>query len=165
MLERIKPYLMTVQSDDRASFVRSHPDPVFVVLPFSQKIEDTGVVTLVGAGKEPTLTSIGPVRKRSGANRLAGMITIGRTHNNDIEIKASDISKTHAYVLKKGDSCQLVDSGSTNGTFVGSRRLAPRTERVPLNSGDKVNFANVHTIYYSPDDFYGFLHDLYQSVT
>ena len=50
-------------------------------------------------------------------------LTIGRTKENDIQIKTTYVSRQHAVVLIQGDSAHIVDRGSSNGLFVNSRRV------------------------------------------
>ncbi|MBT8100170.1 MAG: FHA domain-containing protein [Gammaproteobacteria bacterium] len=61
-------------------------------------------------------------------------LTIGRTQQNDIQLKATYISRRHAVVVTEGDSTRVIDWGSKNGVFVNSRRV---TEHF-LKNGDVV---------------------------
>jgi phage tail-like protein len=59
---------------------------------------------------------------------------LGRDPAADISIDDSLISRQHALLLCEPGLVRLVDAGSSNGTFVGSDRLAPR-QPVPLSDG------------------------------
>ena len=61
-------------------------------------------------------------------------LTIGRTEQNDIQLKASFISRRHAVVVTEGRSTRVIDWGSKNGVFVNSKRI---TEHF-LKNGDVV---------------------------
>jgi chromosome segregation ATPase len=61
-------------------------------------------------------------------------LTIGRTSENDIQVKTAYVSRRHAVVLTKDDGVHIVDSGSSNGLFVNSRRVKKRR----LSHGDIV---------------------------
>ena len=61
-------------------------------------------------------------------------LTIGRTQQNDIQLKASHISRRHAVIVTEGDATRVIDWGSKNGVFVNSRRI---TEHF-LKNGDTV---------------------------
>ena len=61
-------------------------------------------------------------------------LTIGRTDENDIQIKTAYVSRRHAIVSINGDSAHIVDCGSSNGLFVNSRRVKERR----LSHGDIV---------------------------
>jgi hypothetical protein len=71
------------------------------------------------------------------------MITVGRTANNDVVLDDSSISKFHAYFRGKGDSLELVDAGSKNGTWVGEERLEPKGAPRLVHRGDGVRFADL----------------------
>ncbi|MEM7432573.1 MAG: FHA domain-containing protein [Pseudomonadota bacterium] len=61
-------------------------------------------------------------------------LTIGRTQQNDIQLKASYVSRRHAVIVTEGDATRVIDWGSKNGVFVNSKRI---TEHF-LASGDIV---------------------------
>jgi pSer/pThr/pTyr-binding forkhead associated (FHA) protein len=53
----------------------------------------------------------------------AALTNIGRGEHNDIAIRDESISDSHAKIQKRGDGWWIVDQGSTNGTYVGGRRV------------------------------------------
>ncbi|HVR82854.1 MAG TPA: adenylate/guanylate cyclase domain-containing protein [Planctomycetota bacterium] len=61
-------------------------------------------------------------------------ISIGRTPENDIELKDSLISRKHTSVVRKGDRWVVYDLGSSNGTYVNRERI----EMKPLDHGDVI---------------------------
>lgn len=61
-------------------------------------------------------------------------LTIGRTEQNDIQLKASYVSRRHAVIVTERDATRVVDWGSKNGVFVNSKRI---TEHF-LKNGDTV---------------------------
>ena len=61
-------------------------------------------------------------------------LTIGRTEQNDIQLKASYVSRRHAVVVTDGEKTRVIDWGSKNGVFVNSARV---TEHF-LSNGDTV---------------------------
>ena len=61
-------------------------------------------------------------------------LTIGRTDQNDIQLKASYVSRRHAVIVTDGDRTRVIDWGSKNGVFVNSSRI---TEHF-LSNGDTV---------------------------
>src|SRR6185436_10048775 len=71
-------------------------------------------------------------------------ISIGRTPENDIELKDSLISRKHTSIVKKGDRYVVYDLGSSNGTFVNRERV----EMKPLEPGDviRVGDSEIHYI-------------------
>jgi len=52
-----------------------------------------------------------------------GRTIIGRTADNDLQISSKFISRHHAQVSTRPESCTLEDLNSTNGIFIGSRRV------------------------------------------
>lgn len=51
-------------------------------------------------------------------------LTIGRTKENDIQLKAQYISRRHALITTEGDAARVVDWGSKNGVYVNSKRVS-----------------------------------------
>lgn len=70
------------------------------------------------------------------------MITIGRTSNHDIVISDVEVSKFHAFFREAGGGFELLDAGSSNGTWVGEERLQKRDPR-PVAFGDVVRFGRL----------------------
>ena len=62
-------------------------------------------------------------------------VVIGRGAGSDVRLPDPTVSHRHATLQAQGADFVVVDEGSTNGTFVGGVRIAPRTSRV-LRSGD-----------------------------
>lgn len=72
------------------------------------------------------------VHRSSGAISILSTIpfTIGREPNNSLVLEDGLCSRYHARILQQRDSqgtvrYQVIDVGSSNGTFVGGQRLAP----------------------------------------
>ncbi len=61
-------------------------------------------------------------------------LTIGRTKQNDIQLRAQYISRRHAVITTEGDAARVIDWGSKNGVYVNSKRV---TEHF-LKNGDIV---------------------------
>ena len=76
----------------------------------------------------------------------ASMITIGRTSNHDVTIADVEVSKFHALIREARGGLELLDAGSSNGTWVMERRLKPR-EAYLLQSGDTLRFGRLRFIY------------------
>jgi len=66
---------------------------------------------------------------------------VGRSAGNEIHVPAEKISRHHARLLIAGDTLELIDLGSTNGTFVNDARL-DKNQPTPLNLGDEVRFGD-----------------------
>jgi chromosome segregation ATPase len=50
-------------------------------------------------------------------------LTIGRTRQNDIQLKSEHISRRHAVVVIESDVTRVIDWGSKNGVFVNTKRV------------------------------------------
>jgi len=74
--------------------------------------------------------------------QFPSMITLGRTQNNDIVVADTSISKFHAFFRVVDGVVEVADAGSRNGSFVGTRRLAPK-QPAQLRAGDQLRFARL----------------------
>jgi pSer/pThr/pTyr-binding forkhead associated (FHA) protein len=69
-------------------------------------------------------------------------VVIGRGASSDVRLPDASVSHRHASLRSNGADFVLVDEGSTNGTFVGGVRIAPRASRL-VRSGDLVRLGRV----------------------
>jgi pSer/pThr/pTyr-binding forkhead associated (FHA) protein len=69
-------------------------------------------------------------------------VVVGRGSSCDVRLPDPSVSHRHASLQARGADFVLVDEGSTNGTFVGGVRVAPRTSRI-VRSGDMVRVGRV----------------------
>ena len=74
-------------------------------------------------------------------------LCIGRTPENDIELKDSLISRRHTSIVKKGERFVVYDLGSSNGTFVNRERIESKT----LENGDVIRVGDTE-LYFLEDD-------------
>lgn len=90
------------------------------------------------------------ITRGAGAGREVrldgGLLTIGRGADRDLVLQEQQASRSHAELRRYGDRAGpaplvaqwlLVDTGSTNGTFVNGQRLQPHHAR-PLVAGEEV---------------------------
>jgi ABC-type multidrug transport system ATPase subunit/pSer/pThr/pTyr-binding forkhead associated (FHA) protein len=61
-------------------------------------------------------------------------LTIGRAESADVRLDSPIVSKSHAAVTRTPGGFHVEDLGSTNGTYLGGRRI----ERAPLAEGERV---------------------------
>ncbi len=73
-----------------------------------------------------------------------GDVTIGRSEMADIQVADPLISRVHA-VLTIGDALSVTDLGSSNGTLVRGKKLAPKT-RTPISVGEAIDFGSTVVI-------------------
>jgi pSer/pThr/pTyr-binding forkhead associated (FHA) protein len=69
-------------------------------------------------------------------------VVIGRGAGSDVRLPDASVSVRHASLRAQGSDFVVVDEGSTNGTFVGSVRVAAQTSRL-LRSGDRLRLGRV----------------------
>jgi pSer/pThr/pTyr-binding forkhead associated (FHA) protein len=69
-------------------------------------------------------------------------VVLGRGASCDVRLPDPSVSHRHASLRTQGTDYVLLDEGSTNGTFVGGVRIAPRTSRI-VRSGDLVRLGRV----------------------
>lgn len=70
-------------------------------------------------------------------------LTIGRTKENDIQLKAGYVSRRHAVIQTDGDTTRIIDWGSKNGIHVNSRKISEHF----LSHGDIVTIGNARFRY------------------
>lgn len=70
-------------------------------------------------------------------------LTVGRTKDNDIQLKAAYISRHHAVIETNGEQTRIVDSGSKNGVQVNAERI----DKKVLVHGDIVLIGNARFQY------------------
>lgn len=69
-------------------------------------------------------------------------VVIGRGDGSDVRLPDPSVSHRHASLRLSGGTWNLIDEGSSNGTFTGGVALLPRTPRA-VRSGDKIRVGRV----------------------
>ena len=52
---------------------------------------------------------------------------VGRSGTADIQLPSPMVSRRHALLIDSGETIQVLDLGSTNGTFAGAGRVSEAT--------------------------------------
>jgi len=73
---------------------------------------------------------------------------VGRGAHNDVVISDESVSDSHAKLQRREDGWYVVDMGSTNGTYVGGRRIEGES---PLIGAPDVRFGGVKFIFRVPE--------------
>lgn len=73
----------------------------------------------------------------------SGRIVVGRTEDNDIRIDSKFVSRHHAQVTTNAETSVIEDLNSTNGMFIGAKRLKKRR----LRDGDVVAVGSHQLVY------------------
>ena len=97
-----------------------------------------------------------------------GRVIVGRSPDNEIDIKSKFVSRHHLQLVCDDDRCVVEDLNSTNGVFIGEAQVKKRE----LASGDVISLG-VHELVYtyignslhdSPDDREDDFSDTYDDV-
>lgn len=94
------------------------------------------------------------IRREGEENRTvvlaSGVTTIGRLPENDLVLPHREVSRRHADLRVGAAGVILTDLGSSNGTFVGGRRLPPYQPR-PLAEGETVRIGPFDLVHRSAE--------------
>ena len=85
----------------------------------------------------------GPMKGRK-FEIFSPLTNIGRGAHNDIVISDESLSGSHAKILKRDGAWWVVDQGSTNGTYVGGRRVQGEQQ---LTGAPDVRFGGIKLIF------------------
>jgi len=94
-----------------------------------------------------------------------GVITIGRSADNDIVLYNQTVSKSHAFLYfpSSNSGTSLADLKSTNSTFLNNGKITPYM-MYDLSDGDEISFGpQTKLIYLSSATFYDFIASLKKS--
>ena len=73
----------------------------------------------------------------------AGRQTVGRGGHNDVVIDDLSVSSTHAWIMHQQGHYVVMNTLSTNGTFVNGQRV----HEAPLRHGDRVRFGQAEFVF------------------
>lgn len=68
-----------------------------------------------------------------------GTTLVGRDPGLDITVQEDSVSRRHAELIFDGESLQVIDLDSTNGTFINDKQIKNRT----ADPGDLIRFGNI----------------------
>ena len=103
------------------------------------------------------MASLFVIRGRDQGTRFQleeSLHTVGRTQDNSVRLHDTEISRTHAELIRKGDVYILRDLASSNGTFVNGQPVVEQE----LVSGDQLQFGRSLILYT------GFLEDTDENI-
>ncbi|HEX6791804.1 MAG TPA: FHA domain-containing protein [Candidatus Krumholzibacteria bacterium] len=86
------------------------------------------------AASFPSLVFVSGPHAGQSIALLPTSLTIGREHDNNIEIKDPDVARYHARILRQKDQYVVEDLNSSTGTWVNGER----TQRAVLTHGDVI---------------------------
>lgn len=73
----------------------------------------------------------------------SGRQTIGRASNNDIIVDESSVSASHGWIINQQGHCVIMNTLSTNGTFVNDKRIHEAT----LKHGDHIRLGQAEFVF------------------
>lgn len=99
------------------------------------------------------------ISKRQGINNLGGAILLGRTNQCDVLINDYTVSSKHASIIfSAGQTFALVDLNSTNGTWLGGRKIEARAKTI-LRDQHRVRLGRIRCRFFIPATFHRYLTD------
>jgi Inner membrane component of T3SS, cytoplasmic domain len=105
------------------------PPSTLVAAPITEMLNGEEITAPVHSTPPPRITDVEvyPLIKKPAA-AFPGMITVGRTVNNDVVLANQSISRLHLYMTHRDGHWWVADAGSKNGSWLAGERLAPRRE-------------------------------------
>lgn len=96
---------------------------------------------------KPVLQSISPGFGKRRFSIHPGRQTIGRLASNDIVVSGPSVSSSHAWITNQQGRCIIMNTLSTNGTFVNDKRIHQAT----LKHGDRIRLGQVELVFLTRD--------------
>lgn len=93
--------------------------------------------------RKPVLESVSPDNRKQRFFIQQGRQTIGRVASNDIVVDSPSVSSTHAWITNQKGRCVIMNTLSTNGTFVNGKRVHKAT----LKHGDRVRLGQAELVF------------------
>jgi hypothetical protein len=171
-MDTIGTYLDAIaqHSQDRKAFLEANRLPFLVTietvtepLPGVLNAEGASAATIAHdpaklrrATSSAREASVFPIQKRAGANAEKAIL-VGRSRENDLWINDAEISKRHAQFNLTKAGYELIDIGSTNGTFVNDKPIE-KQKPVVVSNYDAVRFGRAAKMQFlHPESFFDYL--------
>lgn len=75
-------------------------------------------------------------------------ITVGRSHENTIQLNDPSVSSNHCQFQRAGEDYSVTDLGSTNGSFVNGMQV---TETIEIHPKDIIQLGDMEIIFDAPE--------------
>lgn len=92
---------------------------------------------------EPVIEGITPWLEGRRFSLSQGRQTLGRREDNDIVIDDLSVSSSHAWIMNQQGHYVIMNTLSTNGTFVNDKRIHEAT----LKHGDRIRLGQVEFVF------------------
>jgi pSer/pThr/pTyr-binding forkhead associated (FHA) protein len=159
--------LVPEAAKDAGSFVRSHSDPVLLVVGYERGSESSSDRTVrldestSGEVRGLNAAHVLIVKKRNSLG--ADKILLGRGRENDVVLPFKSVSRLHAFLRAGADGAWTIeDAGSAYGTYVRDARLTSGHVRA-LGDGTPVRFGGIEAVFFTASGLYEFLRKLGQA--
>jgi hypothetical protein len=93
--------------------------------------------------REPVLQGVGATTEGKRFALQSGRQTIGRGGDNDIVIDDASVSSSHAWIINQHGRHVIMNTLSTNGTFVNDHRV----HETALKHGDRVRLGQAEFVF------------------
>lgn len=93
--------------------------------------------------REPVLQGVSAGLEGHRFSLRAGRQTIGRRDDNDIVVNEPSVSSAHAWIINQQGHYVVMNTLSTNGTFVNDKRV----HEASIKHGDRVRFGQVEFVF------------------
>jgi hypothetical protein len=95
------------------------------------------------SSREPVLEAISPGLEKCRFSLHPGRQTIGRGSDNDIIVADSSVSASHSWITGRNCHYVIMNTLSTNGTYVNDRRIHAAT----LKHGDHIRLGQAEFLF------------------
>jgi len=114
---------------------------------------ETVVMKAIQVDTEASVKSTAKLRLISGEGHPAQVtvgtsLAVGRSSGNELVLDSDMVSGRHALITMVDGGADLVDNGSTNGTYVNGERISHRR----LRHGDHVRFDTIEYVFEMPEN-------------
>jgi len=96
---------------------------------------------------EPVLEAVGGEHDRQRHTVRPGRQTVGRRGDNDIVISDPSVSASHAWIMNQQGHYVIMNTLSTNGTFVNGQRIHESV----LRHGDRIRLGQAEFVFLTRD--------------
>jgi FHA domain-containing protein len=96
---------------------------------------------------QPVLEGRGPGLDKRRFTLRSGRQTVGRRRDNDIVVDDLSVSASHAWIINQQGHYMIMNTLSTNGTFVNGRRV----HEAILRHGDRVRLGQAEFVFLTRD--------------
>jgi pSer/pThr/pTyr-binding forkhead associated (FHA) protein len=116
--------------------------------PWASEVNNTAVQNL--ENRAPTNARFVLMDKEYTYPLKVGLNTIGRMPDNDVVLQDPYVSRRHCAILvHTGNTCEVHDIASKNGTFVNGRKIEGPTS---LQSGDEIRMCGKQLVFLTKGD-------------